>query len=350
MKKIALLWPADHSVISLKTPEIDLFFKDPAHMGPFPGNPPPWHKEDWSCIREVAFRWENPEKSPSLLQLSLTPSFRKCLEYKAVRSKKVGNLIPGSRYYWRVKGENGARSPVFTFTTLEDTPRLLTIPHVANVRDMGGWKTLDGKKIRYGMIFRGGQLEGWESAPKGLSRRGKEILLKELGLKMELDLRGIWKIRDDYPYILKRCVRHTNYPIYAYATWKNYDIGEKPLGIFSPNERERIRKIFTHLASPSFYPFYMHCQGGGDRTGTIAFLIGAALGMSKEDLLTEYELSNISSVQGRSRYTEVMVKFMEKWESYKEGGSIGEQVGLYLAECGITEKTLEKIRKILLTD
>jgi hypothetical protein len=43
-----------------------------------------------------------------------------------------------------------------------------------------------------------------------------------------------------------------------------------------------------------------------------------------------------------------MVKFLEKWESYVPGGTINEQVGAYLTECGITQKTLDRVRELLL--
>ena len=37
---------------------------------------------------------------------------------------------------------------------------------------------------------------------------------------------------------------------------------------------------------------YFHCIGGADRTGTLAFLIEALLGVSENDLSKEYELTS----------------------------------------------------------
>ena len=38
--------------------------------------------------------------------------------------------------------------------------RIIKISGVNNVRDIGGWTTSDGKRVRYGLIIRGGELDG----------------------------------------------------------------------------------------------------------------------------------------------------------------------------------------------
>ena len=346
MKKIILSSPANNAVISMRTPEIDQFFQEPCHLGPaFPGDNVPYRRKEFSHPKGIVFSWQNPGMMPCALQISDSPAMRKYRRFSASRRKTVYNLMPGIPYYWRVVSSDGRRSEVRTFTLAEDAPRFLFVEGVTNVRDLGGWRGVDGRKIRYGMVFRGAQFQTWPTTKRPVSKRGIATLLDDLSLHTDLDLRG----DDVKPFKgFNGKVRHKPFAVYAYATWKNYDIGEKPFGIFSPNERKRFKKMFELFAKPSTYPLYMHCQGGCDRTGTVAFLLGAALGMSQEDLLLEYELSNLSLAQGRSRHTEVMVKFLEKWESYVPGGTINEQVGAYLAECGIREETLNQIRNLLL--
>ena len=346
MKKIILSSPANHVRISMRTADIDRFFQTPGHLGPTaPDDNVPYRRKECSHPKGIVFTWQNPELTLCTLQISVSPSMRKCRNYSAIRRKTVYNLVPGIPYYWRVVSADGRRSEVRMFTLQTDAPRFLFVDGVTNVRDLGGWHGIDGRKIRYGMVFRGAQFQTWPTTKHPITKRGIATLLDDLSLHTDLDLRG----DDVKPFKgFNGKVRHKTFAIYAYATWKNYDIGEKPFGIFSPNERKRIKKIFELFATPSTYPLYMHCQGGCDRTGTVAFLLGAALGMSLEDLLLEYELSNLSLAQGRSRHTEVMLKFLEKWESYVPGGTIGEQVGTYLAECGIREETLARIRELLL--
>ena len=39
------------------------------------------------------------------------------------------------------------------------------------------------------------------------------------------------------------------------------------------------------IADENRYPVYIHCTGGADRTGTLAFLINALLGVGEDDLI-----------------------------------------------------------------
>ena len=112
--------------------------------------------------------------------------------------------------------------------------------------------------------------------------------------------------------------------------------------------RPQVKKIFELFADPSAYPLYFHCQGGGDRTGTVAFLLENMLGVSDADCLNDYELSNLSASGERTRFSEVWTKFMEKLETFVPGGSRQEQVCEFLRQCGVTDATQAKIRSFLL--
>ncbi|MBQ6597880.1 MAG: tyrosine-protein phosphatase, partial [Lentisphaeria bacterium] len=160
-----------------------------------------------------------------------------------------------------------------------------------------------------------------------------------LKIRTELDLRG-GKAASALPGI----PRYELIPFSAYATWG----GTPGQGIFSDAMRPQVKKIFELFADPSAYPLYFHCQGGGDRTGTVAFLLENMLGVNDADSLTEYELSNLSVSGERSRFSEVWTKFMEKLETIVPGGSRQEQVCEFLRQCGVADAVQEKIRSILL--
>ena len=91
----------------------------------------------------------------------------------------------------------------------------------------------------------------------------------------------------------------------------------------------------------------MHCAGGGDRTGTIAFLLGAMLGMDYNDLINDYEYSNLSVSGERCRFSKVWKAFEEKLNEYAPGEPVRNQVVNYLKSCGITQETQNKIAEIL---
>jgi len=64
----------------------------------------------------------------------------------------VDNLEIAATYEWTVDDGEGPAKHVFTTEDL--APRLVRFPGVGNVRDLGGWKGLDGRRIRQGLVFR----------------------------------------------------------------------------------------------------------------------------------------------------------------------------------------------------
>ncbi len=70
----------------------------------------------------------------------------------------VYNLRIHCAYFWKVTAAladgRTVTSPVQTFQTADEPPRLLRIDGLPNVRDLGGRKTADGKRVKQDMIFR----------------------------------------------------------------------------------------------------------------------------------------------------------------------------------------------------
>ena len=109
------------------------------------------------------------------------------------------NLEIGSVYYWKVwsnvacrrfphgstmyakcpycDGRRAVASDVASFVTEDLPPRWLKLNgKVSNVRDLGGWRTLDGRLLKQGMVFRGQALNN--SSVNG-ERPGKSSLMVE---------------------------------------------------------------------------------------------------------------------------------------------------------------------------
>ena len=304
-----------------------------------------WVEKKWdfdaSHPEPVTVKWDNPFGKKCLLSLSENAKFSPAKKWQALRSRKIYNLIPGRQYFLKVTCGRHCSETV-SFSTGPQSPRFIHVPGVTNVRDIGGLTTCSGKKIRFGMVYRGAQHDKWSSV-RGISQTGKSVLRNDLKLKTILDLR--WWTEGKRP--MEKAVRkYVNLPILAYATW--HGPTNLSLGIFTEEQMDHVRRIFLLLAEKNSYPLYFHCQGGGDRTGTIAFLLETALGVSQPDAEKEYEYSNLSISGIRLRTAEVWVKFMNRLDEFAPGKSIQEKVSAYLYQCGIKEETLEKIRQILL--
>ena len=148
-----------------------------------------------------------------------------------------------------------------------------------NVRDLGGW-ACDGGTVKYGLLIRGGKL----------SAEDRAVLVGEMGIQHDLDLRG----REgggsgDEPEMtespLGKDVWYTRTQQYAWysltpvATWQAYF--------------RCVIDAVTHRE-----PVYFHCTAGADRTGTLACVLEGLLGMSQSDIDKDYELTTFYSGSG----------------------------------------------------
>lgn len=191
-------------------------------------------------------------------------------------------LVPGKTYYWKVTGTWSDKLLGGGKIHVKDAPvRWIEMGGVGNVRDMGGWKAEGGKKIKYGMLYRGQKLEG--VTEEGIAT------IKQLGLKTELD------------------IRYASQKFQTPGTGMNYEFIESPgqydavMKIEPEVFKASYKRIFELLADKNNYPFYAHCNAGADRTGTYAFIVNGVLGVSYEDLTRDFELTSFSSSGKRWR-------------------------------------------------
>ena len=148
-----------------------------------------------------------------------------------------------------------------------------------NVRDLGGW-ACDGGTVKYGLLIRGGKLSAADRA----------VLVGELGIQHDLDLRG----REgggsgDEPEMTEsplgndvwytRTQQYAWYSLTPVATWQAY-----------------LRCVIDAVTHRE--PVYFHCTAGADRTGTLACMLEGLLGLSQSDIDKDYELTTFYSGSG----------------------------------------------------
>lgn len=277
---------------------------------------------DYSFPKGIIFEWEADGEGS--VQISTSEDFKNCLYSKsACNSCCVENLKCGTRYFWRVVSGNEV-SEVFCFNTADIYPRFIKIDGITNVRDCGGWKTIDGGRIKQGLLYRGSEMNSHVS----ITDEGLKTMREVLEIKSVMDLR--W-----YKEVVKDVYKggYVNISVAPYSEWF-----EKP---------EVTRAVFEYLSDKENYPVYFHCWGGADRTGTMAFLIGALLGQSYEDLIDDYEITSLSIWGARSRNSELCRGFLEAFNAL-EGESISEKAKKYLLSCGVSEKQINDFKNIML--
>ncbi len=303
-------------------------------------------ENDLSLPKRNTFSWKcNAEGvAAHAVEVSECPRFTGNVMHFAVQKGKseaqVHSLKANRKYYWRVVGtDSGARpvtSAVASFRTADEIPRWIFLDGGSNVRDMGGWTTKDGRRVRQGLIFRGGEMRcHMIVTPEGL-----QFVEYELGLRSLLDLRGAGELEKDSTHgsALSPRVRWFNTPIGGYA----------PCG--TDGQKKLYAKAFRIIIEPTNLPLYTHCWGGADRTATLIFLLNAALGVNDKDLLTDYELTSLSIWGSRSRETDQFKGFDAYLETLAPGQDYQAKAVAYWKSAGITEKEIETLRNMFLED
>ena len=264
------------------------------------------------------------------------------------------NLLPNKTYYYKVThlffDGSIIEAKSGRFTTSNESIRLLYIDGTQNVRDLGGWTGLDGKKVKYGKIIRGASLSDSSAPDLTLTGKGK-LALGELKIQAELNLGAV----------------DTKTSIGSNCSYKKIGYTNYALAITDANARSQFKEAFEYIVSclngtliePNMPTIerniYIHCQGGCDRTGTLSFLLLGLLGVSESDLAKEYELSSFSSVGfGRLRTTikEIdtydYVGMIEALKKYN-GNTITEKIYDFATTgCGVSEEMIVLFRNLML--
>lgn len=194
---------------------------------------------------------------------------------------EVPNLIPQNTYYYKVEA-GGSVITKGQFTT-EGRIRMIKANSGINIRDLGGWETLDGNHLRYGKIFRGAELNyGTPVSAADLAE------LRRLGIGAELDFRytpdtnnetpTVSALGNDAPYLFFD-------QTYADASPTNF-ISDKD--IYRQAFQLNLEQLRSGVAT------YFHCRIGADRTGAYALLVEGLCGVTLDQFAKDYELTTFS--------------------------------------------------------
>ena len=304
-------------------------------------------KEDCFAPKDVIISWDCAEEGATsyILKIGTKEDLSDAQSYEtSERSFTLNTLYAGTHYYYQIEAvwfNKTIQSKVFDFVT-EDLPRTISIDGVSNTRDIGGYVTEDGKhRVRQGIVYRG-------AAVDNITTVGKETLMETCGVKTDLDLRGTLERSP-----LGGTVNFVNVSAPHYAKRAS------EYAIYKSAYQEALVTAIRTFADEDNYPIFMHCQIGRDRTGTLAFLINALLGVGENDLYLDYELSFMSQsgcndfVDGVTPSTFLSNHFWSLYsyiDNYVDEGTLSDKVEAFMLDIGMTEEELASIRTIMLED
>lgn len=240
--------------------------------------------------------------------------------------------------------------------------RKIALEACFNFRDVGGYRTDEGRTVRWGRYYRSGRPDGMTDEDRARVAR--------LGIATQLDLRNRAELESQQPGDLgSGAVRHwlSLLPDGASAELNQRFgkgmSGERYVGYltFDP---EPWRTAFELLADPASYPLLVHCVAGKDRTGVLTALTLSVLGVPRSVIEADYEVTNeevsrlVAYVESKRGLPEGMTSedlataysvppgamgaFLEGLDR-EHGGACG-----YLRSIGIGASQLERIRSNLL--
>ena len=257
------------------------------------------------------------------------------------------NLELGKTYRWTVRAAGTLDEVSATFSTEEVPPRLLRAGGVSNFRDLGGWRTADGRRVRENMIFRSAGLRSSSKSTGSFLRRtvvlgdrrvtadGIAALRDDFGIRTDLELRTPQETAGMTGTLLGTNV---NWRCISFAA---YDFIDN-----SVRGREPFAKIFEIFTKKENYPVLMHCSGGRDRTGTLAFLLNGLLGVGEDDLCRDWETS-VFSDQGMKFRSDSIQRLLD-YLKMMPGETFQARVESYARGCGISDAEISAFRSIML--
>lgn len=174
--------------------------------------------------------------------------------------------------------------------------RTITLRGASNLRDLGGWPTADGRRVRWRTLFRSDRLS--DLAPDDVAR------LRQLRLAHVVDFRGpieqraapdrdvgaTWHDAAIQPTLFR--------DIQAHRARGEVLTADAVAAMMCSAYRQFVRadtaqfaRLFALLLQDDV-PLAFHCTAGKDRTGVAAALLLSALDVPRAQVLEDYLLTN----------------------------------------------------------
>jgi protein-tyrosine phosphatase len=170
--------------------------------------------------------------------------------------------------------------------------RIVAFAQVHNFRDLGGYRTNDGRSTRWGKLFR-------SDAMHDLTDRDLEVL-RRLGVVTIVDLRNADEVqRVGRGLLANEPARFINAPVLAGAMMEERRVeGELHDDYLATRYMQYLQgggvafvRAFQEMTVADNYPLIFNCFFGKDRTGVLAALVLGCLGVSYGQIVADYALT-----------------------------------------------------------
>ena len=191
----------------------------------------------------------------------------------------------------------------------------------------------DNAQYRLDRIFH--VLKRREPGTTRINDENRDRWLGTLGVKTDVDLRSDREVYGMEGSPLGPTVAWVNVSSSAYA------------GMQDEGGRKAFAKVFRVFLDPGNYPIDFHCIAGQDRTGAVAFILNALLGVEEEQLYLDWEATafwNPSPHFNHARLFDHLVRGFDRWP----GDTINERVEAYVLDLGFAPEDIAAFRDLML--
>ena len=205
---------------------------------------------------------------------------------------RLSGLAPASRHYFRLRDQHG--------NEVLAAERKLGMQGTPNFRDFGGYPTAEGRQVKWGFLFRSGQLSSL--SPQDID------LLDSLELDLVCDFRRLEEQENEPSRLPRReSLRIASLPIIPGSNSRFFEEAETRQMVgrqamfdfmveinrdFAEAQSETYAQMFSEILNIEDARFLVHCAAGKDRTGFAAAIILLALGVPREIVLRDYMLTS----------------------------------------------------------
>lgn len=268
--------------------------------------------------------------------------------------------------------------------------RLVNLDGTDNFRDCGGYETIDGRRVKWGLLYRSDQLSN-------ISERDITIL-ENMGLKTIVDYRSISEValapdkkipgtnvysldpnakiaqlaagsldKNNMNKSLLDLLKENQFNPDKYGDPEESMYKQYKRLIYSDSSKKVYRKLIELALNEHNVPLVQHCRGGKDRTGIGVAIILLALGVREESVIYDYTLTAQYRVSKNKRQMHMYKKYTQDEKTLKLLFTLQQSkakyiktalnemkksygsIDLYLKEAlGIDQNMKEQLKKIFL--